>query len=158
MFLHLQLIHEEDGGIHKRYASPSHRERGGQLSRAASLNPPSGVPGYGTSAIVAMDRSASVSSGANLPSSSLLLSQAKSLTKSERSLENVLHSSKQKVSAIESLLRGVNISDKRHFSTRSSSLDLGIKLESCSKIIPFSICLFCSQEYLLEHQTYYGFS
>lgn len=46
---------------------------------------------------------------------------------SERSLESVLNSSKQKVSAIESLLKGVNISEKlRNSSAHSTSLDLGI--------------------------------
>lgn len=127
MFASSQLINEEDGGIHKRYASPSLRERGTQLSRASSHNPSSGVPGYGTSAIVAMDRSASISSGASLSSANLLLSQTKTFAKSERSLENVLHSSKQKVTAIESLLRGVSLSDKPNLLTRSSSLDLGIE-------------------------------
>ena len=67
-----------------------------------------------------MDRSSSLSSGTSL-SSGLLLSQAKSMGKgTERSLESVLHSSKQKVSAIESMLRGLDSGR-----VRSSSLDLG---------------------------------
>lgn len=73
-----------------------------------------------------MDRSSSLSSGTSL-SSGLHLSQVKSLGKgAERSLESVLHSSKQKVTAIESMLRGLDLSDKHNSSTlRSSSLDLG---------------------------------
>lgn len=98
------------------------------MSFTPQTSNPSNPPGYGTSAIVAMDRSSTLSSGTSL-SSGLLLSQAKSLNKgTERSLESVLHASKQKVSAIESMLRGLEISDKQNPSTlRSSSLDLGIK-------------------------------
>lgn len=81
----------------------------------------SNLPGYGTSAIVAMDRSTSLSSGTSI-SSALFLSQSKSSSKStERSLESVLNASKEKVTAIESMLRGLNLSEK----SRSSSLDLG---------------------------------
>jgi CLIP-associating protein 1/2 len=62
-------------------------------------------------------------------SSGVLLSQAKPLGKgTERSLESVLHASKQKVSAIESMLRGLDLSNKHNSSAlRSSSLDLGTK-------------------------------
>lgn len=91
------------------------------MSFSSHTSAPSNIPGYGTSAIVAMDRSTNLSSGTSL-TSGLLLSQAKSMGKgAERSLESVLHSSKQKVTAIESMLRGLDISEK----TRSSSLDLG---------------------------------
>ncbi|KAJ6843114.1 CLIP-associated protein [Iris pallida] len=123
-----RIINDENGGPHKRYASPSLRERGVQLSRASSYAPTSSVPGYGTSAIVAMDKSSSIASGTSLSSSSLLLAQTKPLgNASERSLESMLHASKQKVSAIESLLRGVNISGKQKSSlTHSTSLDLGV--------------------------------
>nr|DAD20149.1 TPA_asm: hypothetical protein HUJ06_021612 [Nelumbo nucifera] len=123
-----RIINDEDGGIHRRYASPSLRERGVQLSRTPSQTPASSnIPGYGTSAIVAMDRSASLPSGTSL-SSGLLLSQAKSIGKgTERSLESVLHASKQKVTAIESMLRGLDMSEKHGSSTvRSTSLDLGV--------------------------------
>ncbi|MQL85358.1 hypothetical protein Taro_017888 [Colocasia esculenta] len=120
-----RIINEEDGGIHKRYASPSLRERV-QLSRSSSHAPSSSIPGYGTSAIVAMDRSASIGSGTTVTSGNPLLSQSKSLVKTERSLEHVLNSSKQKVTAIESLLRGVNLSDKHNPMARSTSLDLGV--------------------------------
>lgn len=124
----LQIINDEDGGIHKRYASPSLRERGVQLSRAPS-HATTQLPGYGTSAIVAMDKSATIPSEPSLSSTTLLLSQSKTFGKSsERSLESVLNASKQKVSAIESLLKGVSISDKQNFSVaRSTSLDLGSK-------------------------------
>ncbi|XP_057483646.1 CLIP-associated protein isoform X2 [Actinidia eriantha] len=103
-----RVINDEDGGMHKRHASPSLRERSSQLSFTPQASAPSNIPGYGTSAIVAMDRSSSLSSGTSL-SSGLLLSQAKPVGKgTERSLESVLHASKQKVTAIESMLRGVD--------------------------------------------------
>ncbi|KAF6144341.1 hypothetical protein GIB67_024568 [Kingdonia uniflora] len=122
-----RIINDEDGGVHKRYASPSLRERGVQSQRTPSQTHTQSLPGYGTSAIVAMDRSSSLQSGTSL-SSGLLLSQAKSLAKgTERSLESVLHASKQKVTAIESMLRGLEMSDKHNSSTlRSTSLDLGV--------------------------------
>jgi CLIP-associating protein 1/2 len=123
-----QIVNEEDGGLHRRHASPSIRDRSAQTSFTPQESAASHVPGYGTSAIVAMDRTSSLSSGTSL-SSGLLLSQAKSLGKgTERSLESVLHASKQKVTAIESMLRGLELSDKQNPSAlRSSSLDLGIK-------------------------------
>lgn len=119
-----QLINEEDGGIHRRHASPSVRDRGPMMSLNSQPSTGSSLPGYGTSAIVAMDRSSSLSSGTSL--SSGLLSQSKtSVDGSERSLESVLHSSKQKVNAIESMLRGLDLSEKHNGNLRSSSLDLG---------------------------------
>ncbi|RAL47733.1 hypothetical protein DM860_012358 [Cuscuta australis] len=115
-----RIINEEDGGIHRRHASPSLRDRSSH-----TLAPPASasyLAGYGTSAIVAMDKSATLPAGTST-SSGLLLPQAKpASTGSERSLESVLHASKQKVSAIESLLKGLGTSEK----TRSSSLDLGV--------------------------------
>lgn len=118
-----RLINEEDGGLHRRHASPSIRDRSAQLSFTPQASAPSN---FGTSAIIAMDRTSSLSSGTSL--SSGLLSQAKTLGKgTERSLESVLHASKQKVTAIESMLRGLEVSDKQNPSTlRSSSLDLGV--------------------------------
>ncbi|WCJ38160.1 CLIP-associated protein [Euphorbia peplus] len=120
-----RIVNEEDGGLHRRHASPSVRDRGAQLS-FTHASTTSNLPGYGTSAIVAMDRTSSLSSGVSV--SSGLLSQAKSLNKgTERSLESVLHASKQKVTAIESMLRGLEISDRQNPSAlRSSSLDLGV--------------------------------
>uniref|UniRef100_A0A1D1ZFN9 CLIP-associating protein 1-B n=1 Tax=Anthurium amnicola TaxID=1678845 RepID=A0A1D1ZFN9_9ARAE len=144
-----RIINEEDGGIHKRYSSPSLRDRGVQLSRASSHVPSSSIPGYGTSAIVAMDRSASIASGTSISSGNLLLSQAKSLVKTERSLENVLHSSKQKVTAIESLLRGVSLSDKHNSVTRSTSLDLGVDPPS-SREPPFPLAVPSSTNISLQ--------
>ncbi|MED6132989.1 hypothetical protein PIB30_024066 [Stylosanthes scabra] len=121
-----RLINEEDGGLHRRHVSPSIRDKGALMALPSQASASSNVPGYGTSAIVAMDRSSSLSSGTSV-SSGILLSQAKSLGKgTERSLESVLHASKQKVSAIESMLRGLDLSDKHNLPLRSSSLDLGV--------------------------------
>ncbi|KAJ8510755.1 hypothetical protein OPV22_001189 [Ensete ventricosum] len=148
-----RIINEEDGGMHKRYASPSLRERGVQFSRAPSQASSANVVGYGTSAIVAMDKSATISTGTSLSSASLL-SQSKTLGKSsERSLESVLHASKQKVSAIESLLKGVSISEKHNFtSARSTSLDLGVDAPSARDPLVPSVSspdLFSAQSSLL---------
>ncbi|ONK73971.1 uncharacterized protein A4U43_C03F1470 [Asparagus officinalis] len=63
-----EIIDDEDRGLHKRYASPSLRERGAQLSRAPSHVPTSNIPGYGTSTIIAMDMSSTVASGPSLSS------------------------------------------------------------------------------------------
>ncbi|KEH42399.1 CLIP-associated protein, putative [Medicago truncatula] len=73
-----------------------------------------------------MDKSSSLSSGTSISSS--VLSQVKSLGNStERSLESVLLASKQKVTAIESMLSGLDSSNKHNSSAlRSSSLDLGV--------------------------------
>lgn len=122
-----RTIHEEDGGIHRRHASPSVRDRSLQMPSNPHTSAQTNLAGYGPSAIVAMDRTASLPSGTSL-SSGLLLSQTKSLSKgSERTLESVLHSSKQKVTAIESMLRGLDVSEKHNPSApRSSSLDLGV--------------------------------
>ncbi|XP_057427774.1 CLIP-associated protein-like [Lotus japonicus] len=139
-----RLINEEDGGKHRRHASPSVRDRGAPMSLTSQASVPSNVTGYGTSAIVAMDRSSSLSSGASI-SSGVLLSQAKSYGKgAERSLENMLHASKQKVTAIESMLRGLDLSDKHNSSAlRSSSLDLGVDRPS-SRDPPFPAAVSAS--------------
>jgi CLIP-associating protein 1/2 len=122
-----RIINDEDGGVHKRYASPSLRDRVAQPSRAPSHASGTLVPGYGTSAIVAMDKSAAISSDSSFSSNSLWLSQSKTIGRSsERSLESVLNSSKEKVSAIESLLKGVSISGQNFSTARSTSLDLGV--------------------------------
>ncbi|TKW40354.1 hypothetical protein SEVIR_1G240000v4 [Setaria viridis] len=122
-----RIINDEDGGKHKRHPSPSLHERGVQLSRASS-HAGGNHFGYGTSAIVAMDKGAAISSESSLSSSSLLLSQSKTIGRSaERSIESVLSSSKEKVSAIESLVKGVSMSDRHNFSAiRSTSLDHGV--------------------------------
>ncbi|KAF7017257.1 unnamed protein product [Triticum aestivum] len=126
-----RTINDEDG-VHKRYASPSLREKVLQPSRTSSHASGTHMPGYGTSAIVAMDKSAAISSDSSLPSNHLRLSQSKTTSRvSDRSLESVLSSSKEKVSAIESLLKGVSISDRQNFSVaRSTSLDLGVDAPS----------------------------
>ncbi|KAL3517765.1 hypothetical protein ACH5RR_020354 [Cinchona calisaya] len=130
-----RIINDEDGGIHKRHASPSVRERSSHMSNTSHTSAPN-LPGYGTSAIVAMDRSTSLSSGASLVSG-LFLSQAKTSTKgTERSLESVLNASKERVNAIESMLRGLNLSEK----SRSSSLDLGVDPPS-SRDPPFPLAV-----------------
>ncbi|CAL5026552.1 unnamed protein product [Urochloa decumbens] len=122
-----RIINDEDGGVHKRYASPSLRDRVAPPSRAPSHSSGTHVPGYGTSAIVAMDKSAAISSDSSFSSNNLRLSQSKTIGRSsERSLESVLNSSKEKVSAIESLLKGVSISGQNFSAARSTSLDLGV--------------------------------
>ncbi|TYI70610.1 hypothetical protein E1A91_D08G233500v1 [Gossypium mustelinum] len=127
-----RIINEEDGGMHRRHASPSLRDRNVQMSFTTQTSSTSNIPGYGTSAIVAMDRTSSLSSGTSF-SSGMSLSQSKFLGKgAERTLESVLHASKQKVSAIESMLRGLDISEKQ----RSTSLDLGVEPPS-SRDPPF---------------------
>ncbi|KAL8489961.1 hypothetical protein ACS0TY_025747 [Phlomoides rotata] len=136
-----RVMNDEDGGMHRRHASPSVRERSSNMS-FTSQTTPSNIPGYGTSAIVAMDRSASLPSGTSL-TSGLLLSQAKFGGKgSERSLESVLHSSKQKVTAIESMLRGLDLSEKN----RSASLDLGVDPPS-SRDPPFPLAVTASNSH-----------
>ncbi|KAL8137117.1 hypothetical protein V2J09_003118 [Rumex salicifolius] len=126
-----RIVNEEDGGIHKRHASPSIRER--NLTHTSQKSAPLNLPGYGTSAIVAMDKTASLSSRAPSLSSGMLTSQSKPLSKgTDRSLESVLHSSKQKVTAIESLLKSSNL--------RSSSLDLGVDPPSSrDPPVPFAV-------------------
>ncbi|KAG9145881.1 hypothetical protein Leryth_021336 [Lithospermum erythrorhizon] len=126
-----RIINEEDGSMHRRQPSPSVRERGSHTPFSSQMSASANVPGYSTSAIVAMDRTASLPSVGSV-SSGLLLSQAKSGGKgSERTLESVLHSSKEKVSAIESMLRGLDVK-------RSSSLDLGVDPPS-SRDPPFPL-------------------
>uniref|UniRef100_M8CRL2 CLIP-associating protein 1 n=1 Tax=Aegilops tauschii TaxID=37682 RepID=M8CRL2_AEGTA len=112
--------------MHKRYPSSLH-EKGAQLSRSSSHASGTHLTGYSTSSIVAMDKGATISSESSLPSSMLLLQSKATGRHAERSIESVLSSSKQKVSAIESLLKGVGISGRQNFSAvRSTSLDLGV--------------------------------
>ncbi|KAK8674396.1 hypothetical protein V6N13_112688 [Hibiscus sabdariffa] len=116
-----RIINEEDGGMHRRHPSPV-RDRNVKMSITSQSSATSHLPGYQTSAIVAMDRNSTLSSGTPF-TSGLNLSQPKPLGKgTDRTLESVLHASKQKVSAIESMLRGLDISEKQ----RSTSLDLGV--------------------------------
>ncbi|MFS7930334.1 putative armadillo-like helical, CLASP domain, TOG domain-containing protein [Helianthus anomalus] len=128
-----RIINDEDGGIHRRHASPSLRDRNPQTSVNTQNSSSSNLAGYGTSAIVAMDRNASLPSVTS-HSSGLYSSQSKPANKStERSLESMLHSSKQKVTAIESMLRGLDSGR-----VRSSSLDLGVDPPS-SRDPPFPL-------------------
>ncbi|XP_057252134.1 CLIP-associated protein-like [Beta vulgaris subsp. vulgaris] len=91
-----------------------------------------------------MDKTATLPSRASVSSGMLL---SKSLDKgSDRSLESVLNSSKEKVSAIESLLRGLDLSSKHNSSTaRSSSLDLGVDPPS-SRDPPFPLAVPASNQ------------
>ncbi|KAI3678744.1 hypothetical protein L6452_38047 [Arctium lappa] len=135
-----RIINDEDVGMHRRHASPLLRDRSPQMSLNAHLSVPSNPPGYGTSAIVAMDRNASLSSAASL-SSGLFSSQSKSVSKgTERSLESMLHASKEKVSAIESMLKGFDF-DR----VKSSSLDLGVDPPS-SRDPPFPLAVTASNK------------
>ncbi|GAB2281986.1 hypothetical protein Dimus_016550 [Dionaea muscipula] len=136
------IINEEDGGLHRRHASPSVRDRNVTLtSHSPSLN----LPGFGTSAIVTMDKNATLSSGPSV-SSTLHFPQSKSLGKgTDRSLESMLHSSKQKVTAIESMLRGLDLSEKHNPSLQSSSLDLGVDPPS-SRDPPFPLAVPASTQ------------
>ncbi|KAI7752881.1 hypothetical protein M8C21_011597, partial [Ambrosia artemisiifolia] len=128
-----RIINDEDGGMHRRHASPSLRDRNPQTAINTQNSSSSNLAGYGTSAIVAMDRNASLPSVTS-HSSGLFSSQSKPANKStERSLESMLHSSKQKVSAIESMLRGLDSGR-----VRSSSLDLGVDPPS-SRDPPFPL-------------------
>ncbi|PPD72489.1 hypothetical protein GOBAR_DD30600 [Gossypium barbadense] len=89
--------HEEDGGMHRRHASPSVRDRNVKMPISSQSSASAHLPGYQTSAIVAMDRTSTLSSGTPL-ASGLNLSQSKYLGKGAgRTLESVLHASKQKV-------------------------------------------------------------
>ncbi|KAD3068527.1 hypothetical protein E3N88_36407 [Mikania micrantha] len=128
-----RIINDEDGGMHRRHASPSLRDRNPQTSINTQNSSSTNLAGYGTSAIVAMDRNASLPSVPS-HSSGLFSSQSNSINKTtERSLESMLHSSKQKVTAIESMLRGLDSGR-----VRSSSLDLGVDPPS-SRDPPFPL-------------------
>lgn len=120
----MQIIDEEDGGFHRRYSSTLICDRTFKIPFTHTA-PQTTSPGYDSSSIIALDRSTSLPSGISL-SSGLLKSQAKSLGKeASGTLERVLHGSKKKVSAIETMLRGLEVSDKEN-TYCSSSLDLGI--------------------------------
>ncbi|KAE8685329.1 CLIP-associated protein [Hibiscus syriacus] len=80
-FLHItQIINEEDGGVHRRHASPSVRDRNVKMSITSQSPASSHLPGYQTSAIVAMDRTSTLSSGTPV-TSGLNISQPKPLGK-----------------------------------------------------------------------------
>eukprot|EP01018_Ginkgo_biloba_P033457 Gb_39333 [translate_table: standard] len=132
-----RLINDEECGIHKRYASPSTRDGSAQVRNSSSvpvttnsLSSTTAVAlGYGTSASAAMDRSASLSSGVSFPSTgNALTSQRKAPEQYlEQSVENIIETNQQQVDAFESMLKGVDISDKGVFpTTRPVSKDTGI--------------------------------
>eukprot|EP00250_Pteridium_aquilinum_P029698 c39971_g1_i1 orf=592-5070(-) len=115
-----RLINEEEGGIHKRYASPSLRgDRSAHQMKHSSTGTQSASAGsqlvsFGTTPIVAMDRTAG----------SLLTNQK---APSERSLESVLQASQQQVNAIETMLKGMDILEKSDVpSIRSNGKDQGL--------------------------------
>ncbi|XP_042390436.1 CLIP-associated protein-like isoform X1 [Zingiber officinale] len=122
-----RMLNEENGGMNRRYSSPSLLEKGAHLSHSPSQSMSTSIPGYSISAIVAMDKTSAILSGTSVSSSSLV-SKSKSLGKnSKRSLESVLHASKQKVLAIESLLKGISMSEKKTLTAAcSTSLDLAV--------------------------------
>ncbi|XP_074555696.1 CLIP-associated protein-like [Curcuma longa] len=152
-----RMLNEENGGMHRRYSSPSLLEKGGPLSHAPSQSMSTSMPGYGTSAIVAMDKTSAILSGTSVSSSSLV-SKSKSLGKnSERSLQSVLHASKQKVLAIEGLLKGDSMSEKKTLAAAcSTSLDLAVDSPStCDKPLATSVSsnYFSMQSSPLEDST-----
>lgn len=129
-----RIVNDEDGGMHRRHASPLLRDRNPQMSLNTHNSTPSNPPGYGTSAIVAMDRNTTLPSVPSL-SSGLYSSQSNKGSSTERSLESMLHSSKEKVTAIESMLKGLDF-DR----VKSSSLDLGVDTPS-SRDPPFPLAV-----------------
>lgn len=54
----VQIIDEEDGGFHRRYSSSSIHDKTSKMALTHAA-PRKTLPGYGTSAIVAIDRSIS---------------------------------------------------------------------------------------------------
>ncbi|KAH7387488.1 hypothetical protein KP509_16G025400 [Ceratopteris richardii] len=118
-----RLIIEEEGGLHKRYASPSLRDLNthqmkhstiGAGTQSASAG--SQLVSFGATPIVAMDRTGS------------MITNSKAAP--ERSLESVLHASQQQVNAIETMLKGMDIVEKTDLSTRSNRKEQGADLMS----------------------------
>ncbi|KAK4751073.1 hypothetical protein SAY87_004555 [Trapa incisa] len=145
---HIQrIIDEEDRGFHRRYSSSSNRERTLTIPLTYTASQTTS-PRRDSSAVVALDRSTSLPYGIS-HSSGLPRSQVKSLDKEDSdTLERALHGSKQKVPAIETMLRGLEVLDKEN-TFRSSSLDLGFDSPSSSDpasqlIVPPSLHLSTS--------------
>lgn len=113
-----RLINEEEGGLHKRYASPSLRDRSAHQMKHSSTGTQSASAGsqlvsFGTTPIVAMDRTGSSLTNNKAPS--------------ERSLESVLQASQQQVNAIETMLKGMDILEKSDLSSlRSNGKEHGL--------------------------------
>lgn len=118
-----QLINEEDGGFHKRYASPAVRERGSyqhqQLRQPTAMpaTQPTIVRGSAMSSYGPNDRNLNMISGAG----SGLLQRKSAEAAPERSIESVLQASQQHVNAIETMLRGVDIEDKGVFAAAAQT-------------------------------------
>ncbi|KAJ7559060.1 hypothetical protein O6H91_04G068100 [Diphasiastrum complanatum] len=117
-----RLILEEDGGFHKRYASPSFTDKGTQQARNAPSHSSNVVPqpsafggtpiAYSTPASTDFERS---SNSASLGSNNIMniSTNQKNLIEhaSERTLESLLQSSQQRVNAIETMLRGIDLTE-----------------------------------------------
>ncbi|KAH7302208.1 hypothetical protein KP509_23G060800 [Ceratopteris richardii] len=115
-----RLINEEEGGLHKRYASPSFRDRSAHqmkhsstVAGTQSASAGSQLVSFGATPIVAMDRTGN------------LVTNSKA--SSERSLESVLQASQQQVNAIETMLKGMEILEKGDLSsTRTNGKEEGL--------------------------------
>ncbi|GKV19481.1 hypothetical protein SLEP1_g29740 [Rubroshorea leprosula] len=109
--------------IHRRQASSSLRERGVQVSHRTSLAPSfTNLPGDEAPASRAVPLGSSLSSG-------LLSSEVKShVNVTERSVENMQHPSRQKVTATQRTLSSLDTSHEKHNfqNQRLTSLGLGL--------------------------------
>ena len=119
----MQLINEEEGGIHKRYASPLLRDRTTQQQKHSSAvagvtqsaSAGSQLVTVGPTPIVPMERTSSILPAQRAPA--------------DRSLESVLQASQQQVNAIETMLKGMDVSEKNDLSSgRTNGKDQGDKL------------------------------
>ncbi|KAJ1279986.1 hypothetical protein BS78_04G197600 [Paspalum vaginatum] len=126
-----RMINDEYGG----------RQSGIQLSRASSHVGGTHF-GYGVSTVVAMDKSAAISSGSSLLSSGPLLSQSKTIGRSaERSVESMLSSREQNVSAITSLLKGIDHPSSRYRPTHSAPPASDLSIAGIDSSINSGSCL-----------------
>lgn len=136
------MITEEEGNLQKRYTSPAFRERG-----LVSLRPAvSGLPSAsGGSASLTGEQAAPPSSEQLPPGQALPIQRAVSSHTSDRSLESVLSASQQQVQAIETLLRGMDASEKEAslISSHVDSRDLGMVCVVGPRTISSSISLHC---------------
>ena len=100
------LLNEEDGGIHKRYTSPSLRDRGVQQQHhstsatagAQSASAGSQLVSLRSAPIVPMEKTGRILTTQKEPSG--------------RVLESVLQASQQQVNAIETILEGMDMLEK----------------------------------------------
>ncbi|XVF29197.1 hypothetical protein REPUB_Repub15cG0099500 [Reevesia pubescens] len=133
-----RIINDEDGALHRRHPSPSVRGRDIRKSHKAFQAPTStNLPGPGTSLVTTMDRNRAIAAGTTL-SSGPFSSEVKSHGNgTERSFENMPRANKQRVSAIQNLLAGLDTSEKLKFQkNQSASLDLGVDPPS-ARGLPF---------------------